>query len=99
MFTLDPTQLVIITSVIIPLVVGFITKKSASKEVKAVTNIVVTALATLLGNAVNDTGIAVFSSEMITNFIIGVIISIGSYYGVYKSFDIPAKTAPNKGIG
>ena len=51
MFTLDPTQLAVLTSVIIPLVVGLITKKSANKQVKAITNIVVTAVAALLGNA------------------------------------------------
>ena len=99
MSTLDPTQLAVLTSVIIPLVVGLITKKSANKQVKAITNIVVTAVAALLGNAVNDLGVAVFSAEMITNFIIGLVISIASYYGVYENFEINAKLAPNKGIG
>jgi hypothetical protein len=99
MFTLDAMTLVVITSVIIPLIVGIITKRTASAEVKTVMNIVVTAVVTLIGNAMNESGVAVFSQEMIVNFILALVISISTYYGVYKPVDIPGKTLPNKGIG
>lgn len=99
MFTLDPTNLVIITSIIIPLLVGIITKNTASAQVKTVMNIVVTAVVTLIGNAMNESGAAVFSEEMLVNFILSLVISISTYYGVYKPIEIPAKTLPNKGVG
>ena len=99
MFTLDPIQLTILVSVFIPLVVGIITKSAASPQVKTIANIIVTAAVSLIANAMNDVGEAVFSSEMLTNCVLGLVISISTYYGVYKPVEIPGKLAPNKGIG
>jgi hypothetical protein len=99
LFTISAQNLVILTSVIVPLVVGFFTKLDASPRVKVVVNLVLTAFMSLIGNALNENGIAVISSQMFSNFVIGLVVSIGTYYGVYKPLEIPTKSAPNKGIG
>lgn len=90
---------VLIGSVIVPLLVGLLTKLHASASVKAVLNLalngVVAALATV--NEI-DFDWKVF----LINWGFGLAVAVAVYYGVYKPTEVAdkvAKIAPDLGIG
>jgi hypothetical protein len=90
----------IIVGVFVPLAVGLLTKLHAPAGVKVAVNLVLTAVVTLIVNAyVVDTGVAVISDEMLSQWIITTVISIATYYGVYKPLAVPGKLAPTIGLG
>lgn len=95
----DMTLIVLVGSVIVPLLVGLLTKLNASSGIKAVLNFglngVVAALATV--NQI-DFDLKVF----LINWGVGWAVATATYYGLYKPTTVAEKVAeiaPNVGIG
>jgi len=82
--TLDfAAVLTILIQLIIPLVVGLVTKLQASSALKSVVMIVLNALTSLLKEALAG-GEEFNWGVAFVNFVIGVVISVSTYYGVWK---------------
>lgn len=99
MFTLSPTVLTTITGVLLPLLVGLVTKSAASSRTKTLANIVVSAVACLLLNAANESGYAVVSGAMLAAWLQQTAISVATYLGVWKPLQVPQHLAPAFGVG
>jgi hypothetical protein len=96
---IDPTTLLIITAIVIPFAVGLLTKLGASARVKATVNLVCTAVAAFLANAVTEGGHALFSWAQLRDWALALVISVGTYHGLLKPFDVPSKLGANVGFG
>ena len=77
----------IIVSLLIPLINGLLTKPSTPISVKAVGTIVLNAVWALFANGVLADGSATFSTATLYTAILGSVISIAMYAGVYKPVD------------
>lgn len=78
----------IIVSLIIPLINGFLTKPSTPSGVKAIGTILLNAAAALITNGVVADGSSVFSTATLYTAILGAVISIVTYAGVYKPLNV-----------
>lgn len=99
MLKLDPAYVTLITGLLLPVLVGLITKAQASKRVKVVANMVLSAVAALILNSVNSEGMAVLSGDMVLTWAVQTAVSIASYITVYKPLNLNDKTAPGFGVG
>ena len=66
-----------------------------SAKLKANVGIVAAAVVTLLTNAINDTGVAFLSWEMLEVFFLGLAIQLATYNGYYKGVLDPNAKLPN----
>lgn len=96
---LTPTNWTIITGLILPFVIGIITKYAASKQIKSVVGIVLAAVAAIVERATLTDGSAVFSSGLFLDVGLIYVPSLATYWGLWRSFDINKNLAPNVGIG
>lgn len=78
----------ILVSLVIPLINGFITKPSTPGGVKAIITIVLNAASALLTTGLVADGTAVWSSTTLYTALLGCVISIVSYAGVYKPMNV-----------
>lgn len=78
----------IIVSLLIPLINGFLTKPSTPTAVKAIGTIVLNAGWALIANGVLADGSSAFSTSTLYTAILGAIISITTYAGVYKPINV-----------
>lgn len=78
----------VIVSLLIPLINGFLTKASTPTSVKAIGTIVLNAAWALIANGVLADGSSVFSTSTLYTAILGTIISITTYVGVYKPINV-----------
>jgi hypothetical protein len=78
----------VIVSLLIPLINGFLTKPSTPTAVKAIGTIVLNAAWALIANGVLADGSSAFSTSTLYTAILGVIISITTYVGVYKPINV-----------
>jgi hypothetical protein len=100
---LSATTVTVLVSVIIPIITGLLTKITTPPWVKSVVTIVLNAVNALVTTAVLADGTAVLSQGTLVTFIMGVVISVAAYAGVYKPANITSSTpdgklAPNKGV-
>lgn len=95
----DPQTLTIVGSVVIPFLIALITKSKAADKLKASFNIVLTGAWAFLANSVTDTGHAVFSLTSLRDWAVGIVVSIGTYYGVLKPMGGNEALLPGKGFG
>lgn len=86
--TLAAPLVTIIVSLLIPLLNGFLTTARTSPAVKAVGTIILNAAWALFANGVMTDGTATFSDTTLYTALLGCIISIVSYYGVYKPMNV-----------
>lgn len=95
----DMTLLALLGGVIVPILVGLLTKLNASSGVKAVLNLGLTALAAALAT-VNE--IDFEWRVFLVNWFVSWAVSVATYYGFYKpttiSTQVQTSTA-NFGIG
>lgn len=98
---LAPPIVMVILSIVIPLVVGIISKASLASGVKAVIMLVLNALNAFIVTAVVVDGSAVFTKTAFMNFVLGVVVSVATYFGVYKPVGLSSHGAlgPDVGIG
>lgn len=100
MIDLDPTTLIIITSIVVPFLVSAVTKLSAPDKIKNTLTLILTAAVAFLGNAVTENGHAVFSLTSMKDWAVSLAVAVaGGYYGIIKPRGWAAKLAPTKGIG
>jgi hypothetical protein len=99
MFQLSAQSSAVIVGFIIPLLVGLLTKSTASVQVKVTVNIVLSAIVALITNSLTDNGVAIISFQMLSNALLQVAISITTYLGIYKPLNASDKLLPGKGIG
>jgi uncharacterized membrane protein YeaQ/YmgE (transglycosylase-associated protein family) len=78
----------IIIALLIPLINGFLTKASTPTSVKAIGTIVLNAAWALIANGVLANGSSAFSTTTLYTAILGAIISITTYAGVYKPINV-----------
>jgi hypothetical protein len=89
----------LIIGTILPVLVGLVTKLDASSKLKGGLLVALNATQSLIiASRVSDGG-AYFTADALILFVAGVVVSLMSYYGFYKPNDVPAKLAPNFGIG
>ena len=99
---LDPQVVRTIVVLVIPVLVGLVTKASASDRVKAVVTIVLAAVGTLIVNATGDDGSAVVSAPVVWDWLVTTGLAVASSLGVLKPLaggDLNGKLAPSVGLG
>jgi hypothetical protein len=92
----------LILSMVIPLVVGLLTKISTSSGVKAVLMLVLNAVQTLIVQATMADGTAIIDQSTFIAWALALVVSVATYFGVYKPLNITSSTpdgklAPNSG--
>jgi len=95
----DMTLYALLTGVIVPLLVGFLTKINASAAVKATLNLGLVALGTAL---VTFNQIDWDWKAFAINFGVGWAVAVATYYGFYKPSGVAekvAQVAPTFGVG
>lgn len=98
---LNPQLLTYATGLIIPLVVGLVTKWHASSGLKAWANVILSAIAGALNVALTSNGDVVLSAWVV-GIVQTLVVSVASYYGFWKPTGIAQSVqlaAPNVGIG
>jgi hypothetical protein len=98
---LAPPIVMVVISIIIPVVVGLISKASLPGAVKAAILLALNALNALIVTAITIDGSAVLTKEAFINFVFGVVVSVASYFGVYRPARITSHgvLGPTVGIG
>lgn len=86
----------VIISFLLPLLIGLVVKARLPESVKALVMIAVNGIVVAVAMAESNAG--VFSSEMLTEWVQGMVITVASYYGVWKPVGA-GNIAPDKGIG
>ena len=89
----------IIVGVLLPLVVGLITKASANDRFQAIVGIIVAAVGAIVVRATTVDGGAVLDQALVLDVFLVYAPQLLTYLGVYKKFDINSKLAPNTGLG
>lgn len=85
---LTPVLVTVIISVFIPIVTGLITKYTLHPTWKNIITIILNAISALVvGATMLPTGVSVISSQALLSAIIGVVVSIATYLGIW----VPAK--------
>jgi hypothetical protein len=98
--TLDTQMLSVLTGVIVPLLVGLLTKLNAGRGIKAVINALLSAAAAALALIVPDVPFELRS--FVITWAQVWVISIASYYGFHKPTGVaPAvqQSTANVGVG
>ena len=97
--TISVLAVTILIGCAIPIIIGLITKLNASSKLKGALLLVLNLVQGAIIASTTATGDAVFTKDSLILFAVGVSISLATYYGVYKPSDVPAKLAPDFGIG
>jgi hypothetical protein len=88
-----------LTSLLIPLVTGLITKYKLHSFLKFMVNLVVSTIAGLINISLTADGTAVISKTAILTAVYTVAISTLTYLSIYKPLDANSQLAPDVGIG
>jgi len=113
MLQLDALTVSLLLSLVIPVVTGFVTKATLSANWKGVTTLLLNGVAAFVTAAILVDGSATFTQQAITQWAIGMGVSVAMYTGIYKkagitsseyvptfgSAPIEGKLAATKGIG
>jgi len=97
--TLSPLTVTLVVSLIIPIIVGLLTKAQASAWLKGLVNIFTAGVAALITANLDANGAAVLTQQTLTSWILATAVSTATYLGIYQAVDLNQKTAPTKGIG
>lgn len=90
----------LLAAVVLPILVGIVTKKEANPAVKSVVLLVLSAVNGLVMAAVNNAGL--LSSEALRAGLVSLVISVALHYGVFKPTgvtDAAQNVAPTTGVG
>jgi hypothetical protein len=97
--TIDAFWVTALVSVIIPVLVGLLTKATAATWIQDVTNMVLTGIVALVATATQIDGVAVISWVTFREWVVALAISIAMYLKVWKPVDINQRTLPAIGLG
>jgi hypothetical protein len=96
---LAPTFVTFIISLLLPFLVALVTKAVASDRLRAVVLLVLTAVNTLVGEAIVDDGSAIISKDTFLKWALQTAIAVVAYLGFWKPVvNVNAKAAPNAGL-
>lgn len=98
---LDTQTLSVLTGVLIPILVGIVTKMQASSGIKATINALLSAVAGALSTVIANSGNLVWR-EFVTGVSITWVVSVATYYGLYKPTGVAgtvAATTAGFGLG
>lgn len=96
---LNATAVMIVLSLVIPAVVGIVTKYNAPPPVKYVVTLAASLIASLINTSITLDGTSVISKEALVLTGLQFLTATLAYLGLYKPLDANAKLAPGKGIG
>lgn len=99
---LDVRLLAMLASALVPLLVNFITKKSASDGLKSVVNIVAVAVVTVLAVIADPADQQVTWALLANTFLFSLVTSFAAYKGVWKPTGVAGTIADrtaNVGVG
>jgi uncharacterized membrane protein AbrB (regulator of aidB expression) len=100
LFELDATMSMFIGGVLIPILVGIVTKITAPPWLKAVLHALLAAVAGLIITATQLDGVAVFSREGFVTAFITWVTGMAAYFGFLKPTQIsPAVNRATSGFG
>lgn len=113
MLQLDALTVSLLISLVIPVVTGFVTKATLSSAWKGVITLVLNGLAAFITASILVDGSAQFTQQAISQWAIGMGVSVAMYTGVYKKAGITSsefiphvgdapvegKLGPAKGLG
>ena len=96
--------LTIIVALVIPLINGLLTKVTLPGAVKGVITILLNAIWAFIATATTAEGTAVFSRTTLYTAVLGSVISVVTYFNIYKPMKLTSSTpegklGPNTGIG
>lgn len=96
---LAPTFVTFLITLALPFLVALVTKWNASDRLKAALLLVLTAVNTLVGQAIVDNGSAVISKQTFLNWMLATAVAVASYLGFWKPVvHVNSKAAPNFGV-
>jgi hypothetical protein len=96
---LAPTFVTFLVTLALPLLVALVTKAVASDRLRAVILLVLTAVNTLIGEAIIDDGSAIISKDTFLKWVMATLIAVATYLGFWKPIvNVNAKVAPNVGL-
>jgi len=95
---LSATMVTLLISLIIPVIVGLVTKADLPSQWKGLASLVLNLVSAGIVNATVSDGTAVWSTETLTVALIAAAISVTTYLGIYKPIDLNARLAPDKGL-
>jgi len=96
---LAPTFVTFLITLALPVLVALATKAVASDRLRAVILLVLTAVNTLIGEAIVDDGSAVFSKDTFLKWVMATAIAVVTYLGFWKPIvDVNSKAAPEVGL-
>jgi hypothetical protein len=96
---LTPIAVTVLSGLVIPVLVGLVTKSTARPQVKQVLTVLLSGVAALVATTTLDDGSAVFSLETLLLATVSWLVAIASYLGVYKPLNLNDHTAPDRGFG
>lgn len=102
LFELDATVSIFITGILIPILVGIITKLHAPAAVKAIAHAFLAGIAGLIITATTLDGVAVISREALVTAFITWMVGVVAYFGFLVPTNISPKinvATANIGIG
>lgn len=88
LFTLNEVYVSLLMATVIPVVLGFLLNDRAPNWLKVLLGGAVTVFATLLKEAIQSDGSAVFSQEFVVQFFMIYVPQVALYYGFWKPLDI-----------
>lgn len=97
--TLHQPTVLIITGVVMPFIVGLVTRYTASGFLKGIVNLVLSGLAALIVKGTVDNGDFVLDQALLVDWFLVFAPSLLMYLGVYGQVDINRRLAPTTGIG
>ncbi len=97
--TLSAIAVTALIGSVIPLLVGLATKLNASSKLKGGILVGLNALQGFLIAGSMNGGAIKLTVDTAILWGVGIVISLASYYGLYKPADVSTKLAPGFGIG
>lgn len=101
---LSPLVVTLVISLIVPIATGLVTKYTLPAAAKAVIMVVLDGAVALITQAVMlPDGTAVINTQALLAFILAVVVSVGTYLGVYVPVKLSNRPdgvlAPTLGVG
>lgn len=97
--TLSAFTVLVVTSLLIPLATGLVTKLAASATVKQIITAAISAVVGIVTTSTEADGTAVISLATLQYALLAFAIATVGYLGLYKPHQANAKLAPNTGVG
>lgn len=101
LYLLSPTWVKVITGLLLPILVGLLTKAEMNKVVKGVIGLVLSAASALVIRWTTLDGSLVFDQAALEDIVMIYGVQIATYLGIYRQGDLNQQSfmLPDKGVG